>query len=36
VVRGVVNPDEFYVYKPALKAGRPAIWTCSHWAATRP
>ena len=25
VVQGSVNPDEFYVYKPALKAGRPAI-----------
>jgi pyruvate, water dikinase len=25
VVQGVVNPDEFYVYKPALRAGRPAI-----------
>ena len=25
VVQGVVNPDEFYVYKPALAAGRPAI-----------
>jgi pyruvate, water dikinase len=25
VVQGAVNPDEFYVYKPALKAGRPAI-----------
>jgi pyruvate, water dikinase len=25
VVQGAVNPDEFYVYKPALKARRPAI-----------
>ena len=25
VVQGQVNPDEFYVYKPALRAGRPAI-----------
>jgi pyruvate, water dikinase len=25
VVQGAVNPDEFYVYKPALQAGRPAI-----------
>jgi pyruvate, water dikinase len=25
VVQGAVNPDEFYVYKPNLKAGRPAI-----------
>src|ERR1700683_1337978 len=25
VVRGAVNPDEFYVYKPALRAGRRAI-----------
>src|SRR6188768_1642829 len=25
VVQGSVNPDEFYVYKPALQAGRPAI-----------
>ncbi|MEQ1881729.1 MAG: PEP/pyruvate-binding domain-containing protein, partial [Burkholderiales bacterium] len=25
VVQGQVNPDEFYVYKPALMAGRPAI-----------
>ncbi|MDR7083697.1 pyruvate,water dikinase [Arthrobacter ginsengisoli] len=25
VVQGAVNPDEFYVYKPALEAGRPAI-----------
>ncbi len=25
VVQGQVNPDEFYVYKPALQAGRPAI-----------
>jgi len=25
VVQGAVNPDEFYVYKPASKAGRPAI-----------
>src|SRR5271169_5241496 len=25
VVQGAVNPDEFYVYKPALDAGRPAI-----------
>jgi len=25
VVQGAVNPDEFYVYKPAAAAGRPAI-----------
>ena len=25
VVQGQVNPDEFYVYKPALRANRPAI-----------
>jgi pyruvate,water dikinase len=25
VVQGQVNPDEFYVYKPALQAGKPAI-----------
>ncbi len=25
VVQGSVNPDEFYVYKPNLEAGRPAI-----------
>ena len=25
VVQGQVNPDEFYVYKPALQANRPAI-----------
>ncbi|MCD4526539.1 phosphoenolpyruvate synthase [Nocardioides sp. cx-173] len=25
VVQGAVNPDEWYVYKPALRAGRPAV-----------
>ncbi len=25
VVKGAVNPDEFYVYKPALEQGKPAI-----------
>lgn len=25
VVQGAVNPDEFFVYKPALREGRPAI-----------
>jgi pyruvate, water dikinase len=25
VVQGSVNPDEFYVYKPALRMGRPAV-----------
>ena len=25
VVQGAVNPDEFYVYKPTLQQGRPAI-----------
>lgn len=25
IVQGAVNPDEFYVYKPALRAGRPAV-----------
>jgi pyruvate,water dikinase len=27
VVQGAVNPDEFYVHKPGLRAGRPAILT---------
>ena len=27
VVQGAVNPDEFYVSKPGLRAGRPAILT---------
>jgi pyruvate,water dikinase len=27
VVQGAVNPDEFYVYKPALQQSRPAILT---------
>lgn len=25
LVQGAINPDEFYVYKPALRQGRPAI-----------
>ena len=25
IVQGAVNPDEFYVYKPTLRAGKPAI-----------
>lgn len=25
VVQGAVNPDEFYAYKPAIEAGRPAV-----------
>jgi len=25
VVQGAVNPDEFYLYKPNLRAGRPAV-----------
>ncbi len=25
VVQGAVNPDEFYVYKPAIAAGKPAV-----------
>ncbi|WP_257287729.1 phosphoenolpyruvate synthase [Endozoicomonas sp. SESOKO2] len=25
VVQGAVNPDEFYVYKPAVRAGRPGV-----------
>ena len=25
VVQGAVNPDEFYVYKPSIEAGRPAV-----------
>ncbi|WP_066288150.1 phosphoenolpyruvate synthase [Arthrobacter sp. B6] len=25
IVQGAVNPDEFYVYKPSLRAGRPSI-----------
>jgi pyruvate,water dikinase len=24
-VQGAVNPDEFFVYKPSLEAGRPAL-----------
>lgn len=24
-MQGAVNPDEFYVHKPTLEAGRPAI-----------
>ncbi len=28
VVQGAVNPDEFYVYKPALRAGKLAILRC--------
>lgn len=34
VVQGAVNPDEFYVYKPALRSGRPAVLK-RGWA-TRP
>lgn len=30
VVQGAVNPDEFYVYKPALKAGKDAILRRNH------
>ena len=30
VVQGAVNPDEFYVYKPALRAGRPADPQARH------
>ena len=29
VVQGAVNPDEFYVHKPALKAGKLAIIRCN-------
>ena len=25
VVQGAVNPDEFYVHKPALRAGKAAV-----------
>lgn len=25
IVQGIVNPDEFYVYKPGLRSGKPAI-----------
>ena len=25
VVQGAVNPDEFYVHKPGLRAGKPAV-----------
>lgn len=25
VVQGAVNPDEFYVFKPTLREGKPAI-----------
>jgi pyruvate,water dikinase len=25
IVQGAINPDEFYVHKPTLKAGRPAV-----------
>ncbi len=25
VVQGAVNPDEFYVHKPTVMAGRPAV-----------
>ncbi len=25
VVQGAVNPDEFYVHKPTLQAGNPAV-----------
>src|SRR3546814_3466021 len=25
VVQGAVNPDEFYVFKPTLRAGKPAV-----------
>ncbi len=35
VVQGAVNPDEFYVYKPALRAGRPAVLK-RGWAARPP
>ena len=35
VVQGAVNPDEFYVYKPAL-ARRPAARSCAAISARRP
>ncbi len=28
VVQGAVNPDEYYLYKPNLRAGRPALLRC--------
>ena len=31
VVQGAVNPDEFYVYKPTLDAGRPSDITSNAW-----
>jgi pyruvate,water dikinase len=34
VVQGAVNPDEFYVYKPALRAGKRA--SCAKISAARP
>ena len=36
VVQGAVNPDEFYVYKPALRDGRPGDPQARRWAARRP
>ena len=30
VVQGAVNPDEFYVYKPTLQAGKPARYFMLH------
>ena len=36
VVQGAVNPDEFYVYKPALRAGRPADPQARRSAPRRP
>ena len=30
VVQGAVNPDEFYLYKPALRAGRSAVRAAEH------
>ncbi len=35
VVQGAVNPDEFYVYKPALKAARPPS-SSAGWAGRPP
>jgi pyruvate, water dikinase len=31
VVQGAVNPDEFYVFKPSLAAGKKAIVKRSRW-----
>ena len=35
VVQGAVNPDEFYVYKPALEAGQARASSAATWAPSR-